>query len=417
MATARKAAADLLDAVLRGRRTLDDAMGVVLALRDLEPRDRGFARMLATTVLRRLGTLDAVLAKCLDKGAPPQPVAGPLRLGAAQLLFLGTPAHAAVGETVDLAPAKLRGLVNAVLRRIAREGAALLVGIDQERADTPDWLWSILIESHGETRARAIAAAQRVEPPLDLSVKADPARWAERLGAKLLPGGSLRLEEAGPVPDLQGFEEGAWWVQDAAAALPARLLGDVSGKRMLDLCAAPGGKTLQLAAAGAKVVAVDQNAKRLDRLVENLARTGLQAEIVAADAAKWRPPAPFPFVLLDAPCTATGTLRRHPEIAHLKSAADAAKLIAAQDKLADAAATATAPGGILVYAVCSLDRREGRDRVAAFLARHKDFARAPLRADELGGHAEWIDDAGDLATDPTHGMDGFHAARLRRAGG
>jgi 16S rRNA (cytosine967-C5)-methyltransferase len=415
--TARAAAAHLIDAVLRGRRTLDDAMGVVLALRSLEPRDRGFARMLAATVLRRLGTLDALLAKCLDKGNPPQPVVAALRLGAAQLLFLGTPAHAAVGETVDLAPPKLRGLANAVLRRIARDGNALLAEIDQDRADTPDWLWSLLVEGYGEARARAIAAAQRKEPPLDLSVKSEPALWAERLGAVLRPSGSLRLEEAGPVPDLPGFEDGAWWVQDEAAALPARLLGDVSGKRVLDLCAAPGGKTLQLAAAGAKVVAVDQNAKRLDRLVENLARTGLAAEIVAADAAKWRAPRPFPFVLLDAPCTSTGTLRRHPEIAHLKTEADAAKLVSAQDKLLDAAAAATAPGGTLVYAVCSLDPREGSARIAAFLARHRDFARVPITPAELGGRAELIDAAGDLATDPTHAMDGFHAARLQRADG
>jgi 16S rRNA (cytosine967-C5)-methyltransferase len=415
MASARKAAADLLDAVLRGRRTLDDAMGVVLAVRPLEPRDRGFARLLAATVLRRLGTLDAVLASCLDKGAPPQPVAAALRLGAAQLFFLDTPAHAAVGETVDLAPPKLRGLVNAVLRRIAREGMKLLDDIDQDRADTPDWLWDALVQSRGEARARAIVAAQRAEPPLDLSVKTDPAGWAAKLGAEQLATGTLRLTEAGSVPGLPGFEDGAWWVQDEAAALPVRLLGDVSGRRVLDLCAAPGGKTLQLAAAGAKVVAVDQNAKRLDRLVENLARTGLAAEIVAADAIAWRPPAPFPFVLLDAPCTATGTLRRHPEIARLKSAADAPKLAAAQDKLLDAAARATAPGGVLVYAVCSLDRREGPARVDAFLARHRDFARVPVRAEELGGRAELIDDAGDLATDPTHGMDGFYAARLRRA--
>jgi 16S rRNA (cytosine967-C5)-methyltransferase len=415
MANARKAAADLLDAVLRGRRTLDDAMGVVLALRGLEPRDRGFARLLAATVLRRLGTLDVVLESCLDKRTPPQPIESILRLGAAQLLFLGTPPHAAVGETVDLAPSKLRGLVNAVLRRIARESEALLAGIDQARADTPHWLWDALISGHGESGAKAIIEAQRTEPPLDLTVKADPALWAERLGAELRPTGTLRLAEAGAVPDLPGFEEGAWWVQDEAAALPTRLLGGVTGLRVLDLCAAPGGKTLQLAAAGAKVVAVDQSAKRLDRLVENLARTGLEAEIVAADAQKWRPPAPFPRVLLDAPCTATGTLRRHPEIAHLKSEKDAAKLIAAQDRLVDAAANATAPGGTLVYAVCSLDPREGRDRVAAFLARHRDFARVPVVSSELGGRGELIDAAGDLATTPAHGMDGFFAARLRRA--
>jgi 16S rRNA (cytosine967-C5)-methyltransferase len=413
--SARSAAQHLLDAVLRGRRTLDDSMGVVVALRSLEPRDRGFARMLAATVLRRLGTLDALLAKCLDKGVLPQPVVGPLRLGAAQLLFLGTPAHAAVDETVSLAPPKLRGLVNAVLRRIARDGTALLAEIDQERADTPDWLWDVLVARYGEAHARAIATAQRKEPPLDLSVKAGAAIWAEKLGAELRATGSLRLEEAGSVPDLPGFDEGAWWVQDEAAALPVRLFGDVAGQRVLDLCAAPGGKTLQLAAAGAKVVALDQNAKRLDRLVENLARTGLAAEIVAADAGPWRAPAPFPFVLLDAPCTATGTLRRHPELAHLKSDADAKKLVTAQDKLLDAAASATAPGGTLVYAVCSLDRREGGDRIAAFLARKKDFARAPIAPAELGGRAELIDASGDLATDPTHAMDGFYAARLRRA--
>ncbi|MFN8757955.1 MAG: RsmB/NOP family class I SAM-dependent RNA methyltransferase [Tagaea sp.] len=413
--SARSAAQHLLDAVLRGKRTLDEAMGVVLALNHLEPRDRGFARLLAATVLRRLGTLDAVIAKCLDKGAPPQPVAHVLRLGAAQLLFLGTPAHAAVGETVDLGPPKLRGLVNAVLRRIAREGAALLDDIDQARADTPDWLWDALVAGHGEAQTRMIVAAMRDEAPLDLSVKTDPVGWAEKLGAELRPTGTLRVREANAVPDLPGFEEGAWWVQDEAAALPVKLLGDVTGQRVLDMCAAPGGKTLQLAAAGAKVVAVDQNAKRLDRLVENLARTGLEAEIVIADAAKWRAPAPFARVLLDAPCTATGTLRRHPEIAHLKSGTDATKLTAAQDKLLDAAAAATAHGGILVYAVCSLDPREGPARMTAFLARHRDFAREAVRAEELGGRAEMIDDSGDLRTTPAHGMDGFYAARLRRA--
>ncbi|MFM7344659.1 MAG: RsmB/NOP family class I SAM-dependent RNA methyltransferase [Tagaea sp.] len=413
--TARAAASQMIDAVLRGKRTLDDAMGAALALRALEPRDRTFARALASAVLRRMGSLDAVLARCLDKGAPPKPLETVLRLGAAQLLILGTPAHAAVGETVELAPAKLRGLANAVLRRVAREGTALLAQIDVPRADTPDWLWSTLVASHGEARARAIAAAHGSEPPLDLTVKKDAELWAERLGAEILPTGTLRLREGQAVADLPGFEEGAWWVQDAAAALPARLRGDVAGARALDLCAAPGGKTLQLAAAGARVTALDQSAKRLDRLVENLARTGLEAEIVAADAGKWRPAEPFPFVLLDAPCTATGTLRRHPEIAHLKSEADAVKLVAAQDKLLDAAAAATAPGGTLVYSVCSLDASEGRARIAAFLERRPEFARAPIAPAEIGGQAALIDEAGDLSTSPAEDMDGFYAARLRRA--
>jgi 16S rRNA (cytosine967-C5)-methyltransferase len=415
--SARLAAAQLLDAVFQGKRTIEDAMVAVQTLRVLEPRDRGFARMLAATVLRRLGTIDAILAQCLDKGAPPQPVEAALRLGVAQLLFLGTPAHAAVGETVELAPVKLRGLANAVLRRVSREGEKLLAGIDVVRADTPDWLWALLLESWGEEKTRAIVQGQLREPPLDMTVKRDAAGWAAKLGAVVRPSGSLRLEEAGPVTELPGFEEGAWWVQDEAAALPARLLGDVAGQRVLDLCAAPGGKTLQLAAAGGKVTAIDQSAKRLDRLVENLARTGLEAETIATDATKFRPKTPYPFVLLDAPCTATGTLRRHPEIAHLKSNADTPKLTAAQDRLLDAAATVTAPGGTLVYAVCSLDKREGSARIAAFLTRHRDFERVAVTPDELGGRADLIDANGDLATTPAEGMDGFQAARLRRKAG
>lgn len=413
--SARLAAAQLLDAVLQGKRTLEDAMAGVQTLRVLEPRDRGFARMLTATVLRRLGTIDAILAQCLDKGAPPKPVESPLRLGVAQLLFLGTPAHAAVGETVDLAPQQLRGLVNAVLRRVSRDGEKLLAAIDAPRADTPAWLWAILVDSWGEAKARDIVAGQLREPPLDITVKRDAADWAAKLGAKLLPTATLRLEEAGNVAELPGFEEGAWWVQDEAAALPVRLLGDISGKRVLDLCAAPGGKTLQLAAAGGKVTAVDQSAKRLDRVVENLARTMLEAEIVNADASKWTPKAPYPFILLDAPCTATGTLRRHPEIAHLKNSADAVKLMAAQDRLLDAAATMLEPGGTLVYAVCSLDKREGSQRVAAFLDRHRDFARIPVTAAEIGGRGELIDANGDLLTTPANGMDGFQAGRLRRS--
>jgi len=338
------------------------------------------------------------------------------------LLLLGTPAHAAVGETVELCgrrAAGLKGLVNAVLRKLAADGPALLAAVDAARADTPPWLWHILSTAQGEATARDCAAIHAQEPPLDLGVKSDGAMWAERLGADLLPTGTLRLAAAGDVTDLPGFAEGAWWVQDAAAALPARLLGDVAGRDVLDLCAAPGGKTLQLAAAGARVTAVDQSAKRLERLRANLKRTGLAATAIAADVAEWRPAAPADAVLLDAPCTASGTLRRHPEIAYLKSPADAERLVGVQDRLLDAAAAMTAPGGTLVYAVCSLDPREGRGRVAAFLARDKAFARVKVRADEIGGLAELVSGDGDLATLPCHlasrgGMDGFYAARLTR---
>ncbi len=422
VASARAVARDLLDQVLLKHRTLDEAAGSSRDFHSLAPRDRAFARLLAATVLRRRGSLDAVLAKCLDKGAPPMPIEMVLRLGAAQLLLLDTPAHAAVGETValcDRRAEKLKGLVNAVLRRVSRDGKAMLADMDAARLDTPPWLWHVLSTAHGEAVARAVAAVHAGEPPLDLSAKNDAEGWAAKLGATLLPNGTLRLAEAGNVAELTGFEEGAWWVQDAAAALPARLLGDVAGKDVIDLCAAPGGKTLQLAAAGARVVAVDQSEKRLARLRENLARTGLAVEAVCADVAEWRPETPASRVLLDAPCTASGTLRRNPEIAYLKSPLDADKLVGVQDRLLDAAAQMTAPGGTLVYAVCSLDPREGRSRVAAFLARNGAFRRRRVEAAEIGGDAALVSEDGDLVTLPSHwaergGMDGFYAARLVR---
>ena len=421
--TARANAREMLDRVVFKLRTLDDAAANLPDLHRLEPRDRAFARLLAASVLRRMGSLDAVLDKCLERGAPPPPVLNILRLGAAQLLLLDTPDHAAVGETVDLCgprEAALRGLVNAVLRRVSREGKAILASLDAARLDTPPWLWHILSTAYGESVARAVAAQHIQEPPLDLSVKSDASIWAEKLGAAVLPTGSLRLRDTSNVAELPGFAEGAWWVQDAAAALPVKLLGNVAGKRVLDLCAAPGGKTMQLAAAGADVLAVDQSAKRLARLRENMARLGFPAQTVAADIADWRPPEPAGYVLLDAPCTATGTLRRHPEIAYLKSPLDAAKLVDAQDRLLDAAAQMTAPGGLLVYSVCSLDPREGRSRVASFLARNAAFKRVPVAADEIGDASELLSKDGDLATLPCHwaeqgGMDGFYAARLQRA--
>jgi 16S rRNA (cytosine967-C5)-methyltransferase len=420
---ARALAREMLDRVVFKLRTLDDAAANLPELHRLEPRDRAFARLLAASVLRRMGSLDAVLAKCLDRGTPPPPILNILRLGAAQLLLLDTPAHAAVGETVELCgprEAALRGVVNAVLRRVAREGKDLLAACDAARLDTPPWLWHILSTAYGEETARAVAAMHAKEPPLDITLKGDLADWPLRLGATALPTGTLRLSDSGNVAELPGFTEGAWWVQDAAAALPARLLGDVQGCRVLDLCSAPGGKTMQLAAAGADVLAVDQSTKRLRRVTENLQRVGLAAQTVAGDLADWRPPQAFSHVLLDAPCTATGTLRRHPEIAYLKSPLDAAKLVDVQDRMLDAAAEMTAPAGILVYAVCSLDPREGRSRVAAFLARNAAFKRMPVATGEIVGADALLSKDGDLATLPNHwtekgGMDGFFAARLRRS--
>ncbi len=424
--SARACALDLLEAVLGRRRPLDDVIADHPGLARLAARDRAFARLLVATTLRRLGEIDALLARRLDRPLPAKALAvqNILRLGACQIAFLGTPPHAAVDTMVALAAARapppFKGLVNAVLRRLARERPALADAGDAARLNTPEWLWDSWRAAYGEATATAIAAVHLAEPPLDITVKADADLWAGRLAATVLPTGTLRRPIGGAVSELAGYGEGAWWVQDAAAALPARLLGEVAGETVLDLCAAPGGKTAQLAAAGARVVTVDRE-PRLARLEENLARLRLGAKTVAADVAAWRPGAPAPFVLLDVPCTATGTIRRHPDIAHLKTAADIPRLVALQDRLLAAAADMLAPGGTLVYCACSLEPEEGPRRVEALLARDRRLARAPVAAAEVGGLAELVTAAGDLRTLPCHlaqfgGLDGFYAARLRRTG-
>ncbi|WP_084596652.1 RsmB/NOP family class I SAM-dependent RNA methyltransferase [Elioraea tepidiphila] len=416
---ARSAAIALLEAVLGRRRTLEEALD---ALPRLEPRDRGFAHLLAATVLRRLGTLDALIEPFLRR-APPDAVRHALRLGAAQLLLLGTPPHAAVGATVAAVRAlpkgtAFTGLANAVLRRLATEGVAALDGLDAPRLDTPDWLWRSWHDAYGAETARAIATAHQREAPLDLTLKPgeDASVWAERLGAEVLPTGSLRLTAEARVPDLPGFVEGAWWVQDAAAALPARLLAVRPGERVIDLCAAPGGKTAQLAAAGARVTAVERAPDRAARLRENLTRLRLDAEVIEADAATWRPPEPADAVLLDAPCTATGTIRRHPDILRNKRASDVASLTAVQDAMLANAAAMLRPGGRLIYAVCSLQPEEGEGAIARSPA---PLRRAPIAASELPGLPEAITSEGVLRTTPAlwparGGMDGFFAARMIR---
>ncbi|MBM3508191.1 MAG: methyltransferase domain-containing protein [Alphaproteobacteria bacterium] len=408
-----------------GGETLDAAFAVLDEKAELEPRDRAFARLLVLTALRRLGQIDDAIAHCVERpdDLPPRERAI-LRLGAAQLLFLGTPAFAAVNGAVQATRSSaLKGLVNAVLRRLSREGPAIFAQQDAPQLNTPQWLWQQWADDFGAPAARAIAMAHLDEPPLDLSVARDAMAWAERLGATMLPTGSLRLRDAGPVADLPGYHDGAWWVQDAAAALPAHVLmnalPEVEGAEIADLCAAPGGKTAQLAAAGARVTAVDRDPRRLERVAENLRRLRLSATLLAADAAAWAPGHAFDAVLLDAPCTATGTMRRNPDIALHKGPDSAAALDALQDALLAQAATLVAPGGVLVYCVCSLDRREGAGRVEAFLGRHPDFERIPTQAVEVGGLTELLTRAGDLRTLPCHlaeqgGMDGFFAARMRR---
>ena len=427
---ARAVAAHALGAILRRGRTLDQALTAAPGLDALSPRDAAFSRLLLLTTLRRLGQIDAFLAGLMDRPLPARrgPVQDVLRLGIAQLAFLETPAHAAVASTVALAQGPrlvpYRGLVNAVLRRASREHGAI-ASLDAARLNTPDWLWQSWTQAYGDARCRAIAEAHLGEPPLDLSPCTDTEDRAEALCAALaaerLPGGTLRLRGAGEVTRLAGYEAGEWWVQDAAAALPARLFGPVAGKQVLEIGAAPGGKTAQLAAAGARVTAVDRSTPRLARLRENLARLHLEAEIVEADALDWRPAAQADMVLLDAPCTATGTIRRHPDVLHGRRPADVARLAELQGRLLARAAAMVAPGGLLVYASCSLQPEECERQVDAFLAVAPDFARLPVRPGELAGVGEAITTAGDLRTLPCHwakdgGMDGFYAARLRHLG-
>jgi 16S rRNA (cytosine967-C5)-methyltransferase len=431
---ARRLAARLVAGVLVHRRPFDQVLAEAVRRPEaaaLEPRDRALAYAVAAAVLRRQGELEHVLNAFLERPLPADkgylwPI---LLTGAAQLICLGLPAHAVVDlavETVrrDQAAHRFARLTNAVLRRVAERGADLLSRQDRVRLNVPEWLWRRWAATYGENVARRIAEASLKEAPLDISAKSDAQAWAERLGGRPLPTGSIRLAPGGRIEDLPGYREGAWWVQDAAAALVTRVAGDVTGKAVADLCAAPGGKTASLAAAGAKVTAVDASASRLSRLRENLHRLHLTAEVVEADAATWSPGRTFDVVILDAPCTATGTIRRHPDILRLKTPEDVTRMAALQRNMLAHAVTLVAPGGTLVYSTCSLEPEEGAAQIEAFLAEHRqDFARVAITAQELGGEADWITPAGDLRTLPFHmaleprelaGMDGFYVARLRR---
>ena len=421
--TARAVALDILGAVLPRGAALDEVLAGHDGMAKLEARDRAFARLLIATTLRRLGQIDKLIDACLAHplGRKAGRIRDILRLGICQLVFLGVAPHAAVHGMVELVGENksYRGLVNAILRRMTREGEEMAKGQDAARLNTPDWLWRRWRKAYGETATRSLAVAQLADPPLDFTLKGEPQDWAARLDAVLLPTGSLRRAAGGMVETLDGYGDGAWWIQDAAAALPARLLGPVAGATVIDLCAAPGGKTAQLTAAGANVIAVDRDRTRLARLKANLERLSLTAEIVQADAAAWRPRRPAGHILLDAPCSATGTIRRHPDIPHLKQPGDIARLVGLQDRLLDAATSMLAPGGLLVYCVCSLEPEEGPERIAALLARNPDLTRESIASHLPDGLDSLITDDGDLRTLPCHlaefgGLDGFYATRLRR---
>ncbi|UWU69065.1 RsmB/NOP family class I SAM-dependent RNA methyltransferase [Bradyrhizobium sp. NC92] len=429
---ARRIAADIVDGVLHKHRTLDDQLdggGAHPGLKTLADRDRALMRRLVATVLRRLGTLGHVLSRLLDKGIPSEAprAQSALLIGAAQILWMDVPDHAAVDLSVrlvqsDRRAARYAGLVNAVLRRCAREGKALVEEVATQSLDLPPWLLARWSAHYGEATARDMASALGHEPSLDLTVKSDPAQWASRLHGETLPTGTVRMLLHGAVTMLPGFAEGQWWVQDAAAALPARLFGDVKGKSIADLCAAPGGKTAQLALSGAHVTAIDRSPARVARLRENLTRLSLQAETVVADAVEWAGPAEaFDGILIDAPCTSTGTIRRHPDVAWLRQDSDIAPLAALQQRLLKKSVSLLKPGGTLVYCTCSLEPEEGEQAVAALLAAEPALRRAPIMASEVADLGEILNRDGDLRTLPCHlpnadprlgGLDGFFAARL-----
>ncbi len=424
----RDAAVSALFTVLVEHRPFDDAFARAAAGRDLAARDRAFARLIATSVLRHRGSLQAVLNTYLAKPLPERlgRLEEILLAATAQLLLLQTPPHAAISLAVDQCRADSSGkrfanLANAVLRRVSESGHGRLASLDNVELTFPDWFLSRWNEAYGPATARQIARASLTEPALDMTVKSDPELWAERIGAVVLPTGSIRCAEAGRIEDLPGYLDGAWWVQDAAAALPVKLLGDVAGLSVLDLCAAPGGKTAQLAAAGANVTAVDKSAGRLQRLTENLTRLGLTADIAVSDALTFSPGKQFDAILLDAPCTATGTIRRHPDILYLKRPEDVSALAALQKNLLDHTAELLKPGGVLVYCTCSLEPEEGEKQIDTFLMRHQDFTRRPIMLDEDTIPMSWRTPDGDLRTLPSHfadlpeglqGLDGFYAASL-----
>ena len=413
---ARRAALDLLSSALARRSGMEEAASRP-SFSGLAPRDRGFAHALVMATLRHLGPIDRALDVKLNK-APPEAVRNILRLGVAQAVVLGTPAYAAVGASVDLAAAvgetrPFKGLVNAVLRALTANPPDLT----DPDALAPPWLYSRWRSAFGFEAARAMATQIVHEPATDLTPKFASASPPQDLECQPLPGGSWRSALRGDIAAWPGFADGTWWVQDASAAIPARLFDLGPGKTALDLCAAPGGKTLQLAATGAGVVALDRSSARLERVAENLSRMGMTAETVTAEAGTWSDKRSFDAVLLDAPCSATGTYRRNPDVLWAARPGDIAALSAVQARLLESAANRVKLGGQLIYCVCSLEPEEGESQVAQFLNQTPNFTLQPIDPGEGGAPAQSLRPDGTLRILPHHlpgGTDGFFIARFRR---
>jgi 16S rRNA (cytosine967-C5)-methyltransferase len=426
---ARRAAVRALKFVLESRTALDAALSQTPEFARMESRDKAFARLIAATTLRRRGQIHAVLSAFLEHDLPNH--AGEARLlletATAQILFLDTKPHAAVSEAVTLAKTSIdakrfAGLINAVLRKVVAGGQEIAEATPLSD-NFPNWLRESWQTAYGVQAVEHIAAVVMRDPPLDVTLKSlgESNQWAEALGSERLPTGTLRKPEIGDVTQLPGFEEGAWWAQDAGAAIPAMLLDVQPGEAVLDLCAAPGGKTLQLAASGAVVTALDASPKRMRRVTENLARTGLSANCVSADGQNWGDDASFDAILLDAPCSATGTLRRRPDAAWIKNESDVESLIPIQEALMANAARLLRPGGRLVICTCSLQPDEGENWLARGLEHLPDLELDPIRPIELPELEDAILENGAVRLTPNMwadkgGIDGFFIARLRKRG-
>jgi 16S rRNA (cytosine967-C5)-methyltransferase len=428
MLAARQVALDLLNTVLGQKTALDQALDRSEGFKNLPLRDRRFCRMIVSTTLRRLGQIDDLIHRAENKPTTkPIILHNILRMGVAQIIFMNVADHAAVDTAVRLSEAakmeRQKGFVNGLLRTITRQGSAWAAKQDEARLNTPEWLLKIWIEDYGLRGAAEIATANLNEAPLDITIKNESDRnyWQSAFKATQIGAGTLRCPSGGSVTNRAGFEDGMWWVQDASAAIPATLFGDIEGKTVIDLCAAPGGKTLQLAARGAQVIAIDRSASRLKRLSENVERMRLEdhVEILVTDAAAWQPKEAPQFILLDAPCSATGTMRRNPDVAHLKRADDLQRLINVQASILDNAYKMLAPGGVLIYCTCSLQKAEGEHQVLKLFEQYEDAHKLPITADEIGGLEAPITEHGDLRILPHHmaaigGMDGFFISRIRK---
>lgn len=416
--SARKAATRLIIGALEDGHMLEDGS----MPSGLSGPDRARALTLARSTMRWLGPVDAVLRRFV-KRAPEAPALSLLRLGATEILVLDAAPHGVVDACVEIAKhrretAKMSGLINAVLRKVTSEGPAIWADLDLVRLASPDWLWRQLRADWGKEAAHRITEEHLNAPPLDLTAKSDAAKWAEELEGTLTPNGSIRLMKSRHLTEAPGFASGDWWAQDAAAATAARLAGDGNGRRALDLCAAPGGKTMQLIAAGWDVTALDISAERMKRVEDNLTRVKQTADLVIADALEWTPPEPFDLVFLDAPCTATGTIRRHPELPHIRDGGGLEAATSLQSRLLNAAWGMVKPGGRLIFATCSLNRAEGETQASSFLAARPDATRIDVTVEETGDPA-LITKYGDYRARPDHwkqigGMDGFFATRLEK---